>query len=71
MVTLGSSVAVRTVLATTALPRSEAVVLASMYAFFPYMALPTWDPADKSLLRLCWVMTVVGVASWSGSLSVA
>jgi len=65
--TLGSSVTVRTALAITAQPRSEAVV----YAVVPYLALSTRDPAGGSLLRLCRVMTVVGVASWGGSLGVA
>lgn len=70
MMTLGNSGAVRIALAITALPRSEAMVLASMYAFLPYLALLTWNLAEECFVSLP-MMTAVGVASWGRLLGVA
>lgn len=42
------------------LPRSEAVVLASMLAFLVCLALLIWAFAERSLCRLCLVMTGAG-----------
>ena len=54
--------------AITPLPRSEAVVLASMLAFLIYLALLIWAFAEPRLVRLCLVLAAVGIASWGGAL---
>lgn len=51
----------------TTLPRSDAVVLASMAAFFVYLALLIWGFAERKLLRLCLVMIAISAISWGGS----
>jgi hypothetical protein len=57
--------------ATTAMPRSEAVVLVSMLAFLVYLGLLIWGFAEPSLARLCLILAAVGVASWGGALGLA
>ena len=52
----------------TGLPRSEAVVLASMLAFLIYLALLIWAFAERRLVRLWLVLAVVGAGSWGGAL---
>jgi len=54
--------------ATTAMPRSEAVVLASMLAFLVYLGLLIWGFAEPSLVRLCLILAAVGIVSWGGAL---
>jgi hypothetical protein len=54
--------------ATTAMPRSEAVVLASMLAFLVYLGLLIWGFAEPNLVRLCLILAVVGIVSWGGAL---
>ena len=56
--------------AATAMPRSEAVVLASMLAFLIYLVLLLWAFAEPRLARLCFILTAVGVASWGGAWSI-
>ena len=51
------------------MPRSEAVVLASMLAFLVYLVLLIWAFADRRLGRLCLALAIVGVASWGGALA--
>lgn len=55
----------------TALPRSEAVVLASMLAFLVYLALLIWGFAERRLGRLYAVLAVTAAASWGGALGLA
>ncbi|HYD05306.1 MAG TPA: iron transporter [Reyranella sp.] len=55
----------------TSMPRSEAVVLASMLAFLLYLALLIWAFAERRLLRLCLILAVAGAASWAGALALA
>lgn len=52
---------------TTTMPRSEAVVLASMVAFLVYLALLIWAFAEPRLARLCLILAVAGIASWGGA----
>ncbi|MPZ30329.1 MAG: hypothetical protein GEV13_04905 [Rhodospirillales bacterium] len=54
--------------AMTAMPRSEAVVLASMLAFLVYLALLIWAFAEPRLTRLCVVLVAAGTASWGAAL---
>jgi hypothetical protein len=51
----------------TSLPRSEAVVLASMLAFLVYLVLLIWAFAEPRLVRLCLILAVAGVVSWVGA----
>lgn len=53
------------------MPRSEAVVLASMLAFLVYLALLIWAFADRRLTRLCMTLAAVGAASWGGAWAIA
>lgn len=53
---------------TGGLPRSEAVILASMLAFLFYLALLLWAFAERSLLRLCSMLAVAGVVSWGATI---
>lgn len=53
------------------LPRSEAVVLASMLAFLIYLVLLLWAFAERRLMKLCLIMAVAGAASWGGALALA
>jgi hypothetical protein len=49
----------------TALPRSEAVVLASMLGFVIYLALLLWAFAERKLPRLVLGLALVAAASFS------
>ena len=49
----------------TALPRSEAVVLASMLGFVLYLALLLWGFAERRLLRLFLGLAFIAGASFS------
>ena len=49
------------------MPRSEAVVLASMLAFLVYLALLIWAFADRRLGRLCLVFALASFGSWGGA----
>lgn len=53
---------------TTGIPRSEAVVLASMLASLVYLTLLIWAFAARRLTHLCVVFAAVGTASWGGAL---
>lgn len=53
------------------MPRSEAVVLASMLAFLVYLALLIWAFADRRLARLCMTLAAAGAASWGGAWAIA
>jgi hypothetical protein len=53
---------------TGGLPRSEAVILASMLAFVIYLVLLLWAFAERSLLRLCSMLVVTGVVSWGAAI---
>ncbi|TAJ84314.1 hypothetical protein [Reyranella sp.] len=53
---------------TGGLPRSEAVILASMLAFIFYLALLLWAFAERSLLRLCSMLVAAGVVSWGAAI---
>jgi hypothetical protein len=53
---------------TGGMPRSEAVILASMLAFLLYLGLLIWAFAERSLARLCLVLAVAGSASWGAAL---
>jgi len=53
--------------ATTDLPRSEAVVLASMLAFLVYLALLIWGFAEQHLSRLWVIFATAALASWGGA----
>lgn len=53
---------------TGGLPRSEAVILASMLAFLIYLVLLIWAFAERSLTRLCLMLTIVGAVSWGTAL---
>ena len=53
---------------TGGLPRSEAVILASMLAFIIYLVLLIWAFAERSLLRLCLMLAVTGAVSWGAAL---
>jgi hypothetical protein len=53
---------------TGGLPRSEAVILASMLAFVIYLVLLLWAFAERSLLRLCLMLTVTGGVSWGAAI---
>lgn len=53
------------------LPRSEAVVLASMLAFLVYLALLIWAFAAPRLTRLCLILAAAGIASWGGAVGLA
>ena len=53
---------------TGGLPRSEAVILASMLAFVIYLVLLIWAFAERSLLRLCSMLVVTGVVSWGAAI---
>ncbi len=55
----------------TSLPRSEAVVLASMLAFLIYLALLIWGFAERRLSRLYAVLAATAAASWGGALGLA
>jgi len=57
--------------AATILPRSEAVVLASMLCFLIYLALLIWAFAERRLSRLCVMMTAAGTLSWGTALGLA
>lgn len=57
--------------AVTALPRSEAVVLASMLAFILYLGLLIWGFAERRLVRLCTVLAITATASWGGAWGLA
>jgi hypothetical protein len=59
-----AALAARVLPATTAMPPREAVVLAWMLALLVYLGLLIWGFAEPSLLRLCVILTVLGVASW-------
>lgn len=67
---LAALAAVGLPLATT-LPRSEAVVLASMLAFLVYLALLIWAFAEPRLVRLCLILATAGVVSWGGAWGLA
>ncbi len=62
-----AALAARVLPATTAIPRSEAVVLASMLAFLVYLGLLIWGFAEPSLARLCLILVIVGIVSWGGA----
>lgn len=62
-----AALAARALPATTAMPAREAVVLASMLAFLVYLGLLIWGFAEPSLVRLCLILTAVGIASWGGA----
>lgn len=53
---------------TGGLPRSEAVILASMLAFVIYLVLLLWAFSERSLLRLCSMLVVTGVVSWGAAI---
>jgi hypothetical protein len=55
--------------AATAMPRSEAVVLASMLAFLAYRAILIWAFAEPRLARLCVILAATGIGSWVGAWS--
>lgn len=55
----------------TGLPRSEAVVLASMLAFLIYLVLLIWGFAERRLGRLYTVLVVTAAASWGGALGLS
>jgi hypothetical protein len=63
-----AALAARVLPVTTAMPRSEAVVLASMLAFLVYLGLLIWGFAEPSLVRLCVILAAVGIVSWGGAL---
>jgi hypothetical protein len=49
------------------MPRSEAVVLASMLAFLVYLVLLIWAFAEPRLIRLCLILAAAGIVSWGGA----
>lgn len=49
------------------MPRSEAVVLASMLAFLVYLALLVWAFTVRRLDRLCLVLALAGLGSWGSA----
>ena len=53
---------------TGGLPRSEAVILASMLAFVIYLVLLLWAFSERSLLRLCSMLVVTGAVSWGAAI---
>jgi hypothetical protein len=55
----------------TSLPRSEAVVLASMLAFLIYLAVLIWGFAERRLGRLYGILVLVAAASWGSALGLA
>jgi hypothetical protein len=55
----------------TILPRSEAVVLASMLAFLIYLALLIWGFAERRLGRLHSILPVTAAVAWGGALGLA
>lgn len=55
----------------TSLPRSEAVVLASMLAFVAYLAVLIWGFAERRLALLYGALVVVSAASWGSALGLA
>jgi len=55
----------------SSLPRSEAVVLASMLAFLVYLAVLIWGFAERRLVRLCGLLSVTAAASWGSALGLA
>ncbi len=63
-----AALAAVTLPAVTSMPRSEAVVLASMLAFLVYLSLLIWAFAERRLARLCLILAVAGGASWGGAL---
>jgi hypothetical protein len=63
-----AALAARVLPVTTSMPRSEAVVLASMLAFLVYLGLLIWAFAEPSLVRLCLILAAVGIVSWTGAL---
>ena len=62
-----AALAARILPATTAMPPREAIVLASMLAFLVYLGLLIWGFAEPRLVRLCVILTAVGVVSWGGA----
>ncbi|WP_174825923.1 hypothetical protein [Reyranella soli] len=62
-----AALAARVLPVAAAMPPSEAVVLASMLAFLVYLGLLIWGFAEPSLVRLCLILTAVGVVSWGGA----
>ena len=62
-----AAVAARALPVTTAMPRSEAVVLASMLAFLIYLGLLIWGFAEPRLARLCLILAAAGIISWAGA----
>lgn len=56
---------------TTALPRGERVVLASILAFPIYLAILVWVFAERRLLHLSMMMAAAGAASWGMALGIA
>ena len=63
-----AALAARALPASTSMPPSEAVVLASMLAFPIHLGLPIWGFAEPSLARLCLILTAVGIVSWGARL---
>ncbi len=64
-----SALLAATLAAARLMPRSEAVVLASMLAFLVYLALAVWAFVDQRLGRLCLAFALAGVGSWGGAWS--
>jgi hypothetical protein len=57
--------------AVASLPRSEAVVLASMLSFLVYLAILIWAFAERRLARLGLILVAAGVVSWAGAWGIA
>jgi hypothetical protein len=53
------------------LPRSEAVVLASMLAFVIYLVVLIAAFAVRRLIHLATVLVVAGASAWGGALGIA